>query len=192
MVTDSFHDFFVASAGVSGALIGLLFVATAIAPERIVSSEAPAIAQETAAGAFLVLSNTLFVALSALIPEFNVGNVAIVVAIGGVLGTIMYAANSFYHRGDNPLGTRWAIRRLTTLGLLSWQIVLAFQLLNDPTRTSAMLNLALLNLVFYVIGLSRAWELLGGKGHGISDMIALWREEGSATAQRNQSSNDPV
>jgi hypothetical protein len=177
VVPDAFHDFFVACGGVSGALIGLLFVATAVAPERIVRDEAPAIAQETAVGAYLVLSNALFVSLGALNPELQVGGVAIVVAIVGIGGTLMYAANTLLHRADNPVGVRWVIRRLMSLGLYAWELAIGITLTNNPDEEAGLSNLALVTMILFAIGLARAWELLGGRGHGIGDAFELWRRE---------------
>ena len=41
MVPEAFHDYFVASTGAGAVLVGLLFVAVSIAPERTVTSGAP-------------------------------------------------------------------------------------------------------------------------------------------------------
>jgi hypothetical protein len=82
MVPQDFHEFFLGSATVSGALIGLLFVAVSVAPERLVSRTAPAEPQVIAASALTAFTNTLFVSLAALIPGVNVGAVAIAVASG--------------------------------------------------------------------------------------------------------------
>jgi hypothetical protein len=172
-VPEQFHDFFVASAGVSGALIGLLFVASAVAPERIVQSSAPIRAQESAAGAYLVLVDTLFVALAALIPGNSLAVVVPLMAGIGIVGTLVFAGITVLEvrRPD----VRWIWHRLLSLAFFSWQLVLGFQLATGNWRTATLTTLASLSLAFYAIGITRAWQLLGGTGHGILDGIALWR-----------------
>ncbi len=51
MVPEAFHDYFVASTGAGAALVGLLFVAVSIAPERTVMSGAPVERQAVATSA---------------------------------------------------------------------------------------------------------------------------------------------
>ncbi len=51
MVPSAFTNFFVASAGAGGALVGLIFVAVSIAPEHIVQASAPVERQAVAASA---------------------------------------------------------------------------------------------------------------------------------------------
>lgn len=172
-VPEVFHDFFVASAGVSGALIGLLFVASAVAPERIVQSSAPIRAQETAAGAYLVLIDTLFVALAALIPANTLAVVVPLMAGVGIVGTVIFAGITLVE--VRRPGVRWISHRLVSLGFFVWQLVLGIQLAGGDATTGIYVSLASLSLAFYAIGISRAWQLLGGSGHGIVDGIQLWR-----------------
>lgn len=180
MLPDGYDNFMVASATVAGALIGLLFVATAIAPERIVHKKAPALAQETAAGAFILLINTLFVSLASLIPSDQVGTVCIVVSIGGIVGTLLFGTQSFLARSDGGVDVLWWIRKFLVVGLLAWQFAtaLAINYSGSADLTNQFNNLALIILAFFAIGVERAWNLLGGRGHGVTDAIRAFRQGG--------------
>lgn len=190
MVPDTFHDFFVASAGVSGALIGLLFVASSLAPERVINREAPAKAQQTAGVAFLVLSNNLFVALAALIPTIQ-GTPAVVVlvfAVGvvGFVGSLVLAVPTWLDRRSGPsakVGLRWVLRAVLLLMLFGYQVWLGLQLLRNPDNSALISSLAVVSLIFYAIGVGHAWELLGARGHGLSDALDMYRERRAQRAR---------
>lgn len=180
---DDFHDFLVASAGVSGALVGLLFVASAIAPERIVAKNAPALAQETAAGAYIVLSNTLFVALAGLFPGNALKYVAVIMPVAGLVTTTGYAIQSWFHRSEGGVGARWWIRRVTTAFFLVSQLIAGVALWRQGVNDDTVANVIVWSFAFYAIGLTRAWELLGAHDQGFAETFLLWRGQRAAKAQ---------
>lgn len=67
MVPEEFHDFFVAAAGVAGALIGLLFVAISVVPGTV-GEAGRAVARLRPAAALSAFLNALVVSLLALVP----------------------------------------------------------------------------------------------------------------------------
>lgn len=64
MVPEAFHDYFVASTGAAAALVGLLFVAVSIAPERTVTSGAPVERRAVALSAYTALLNAFFLLMA--------------------------------------------------------------------------------------------------------------------------------
>ena len=68
MVPPSFHDFFSGCATIAGALIGLLFVAISVSPEKLTGDTARTDHQVRAGAAFSALVNTMVIALVALLP----------------------------------------------------------------------------------------------------------------------------
>ena len=81
MVPVSYHDFFGGCATVAGALIGLLFVAISVSPEKLAGDKASADHQVKAGAAFSALVNTLVMALIALLPGVSLGPASIALAV---------------------------------------------------------------------------------------------------------------
>jgi hypothetical protein len=178
VVPANIHDFFTASAGVAGALIGLLFVAISVSVDRLARTEAPAqLHRIRASAALTAFTNALAVSLWALIPTEQIGIVAIVVATIG----LMFIAASLLSL--IRLRTGWSTARDATF-LIGLAVTFALQLgagidvsvkTNDPSMVE---NIAILVTICFVLGVSRAWELIGGPTIGFRrEVTALVRSE---------------
>src|SRR5260370_34227122 len=97
MVPEAFHDYFVASTGAGAALVGLLFVAVSIAPERTVMSGAPVERQAVATSAYTALLNAFFLSLVALLPQTNLGSAALVLSLIGLANHFILGGNLSMH-----------------------------------------------------------------------------------------------
>jgi hypothetical protein len=177
VVPANLHDFFLGSAGVAGALIGLLFVAISVSGERLARAEAAAQTLRIRAyGALTAFINALVISLFALIPDAGVGTASLVVAIVGLL--FVAAALLSLIRVQH---LRWATGRDTLflagqVAVFVLQLIYGIQIMgrsNDPSGVDA---LAILVVVCFLIGISRAWELIGGPSIGIThEVLALVR-----------------
>jgi hypothetical protein len=177
------HDFFLGSAGVAGALIGLLFVAISVSGERLAKAEAAAVTLRIRAYAALTgFINALVVSLFALIPDGGIGTTSLVVAIVGL--TFVAAALLSLIRVRH---LRWATGRdaLFLVGqavVFIIQLTFGIELMQRTTDSGAANGIAILVVVCFVIGISRAWELIGGPSIGIGhEVVALIRGGGEST-----------
>jgi hypothetical protein len=168
----------VASAGVAGALIGLLFVAITVASERL--SQAAERRQShriRAAAALTAFTNALSVSLFALMPGQKIGPISMAVSVAGFL-FVTASLLSLVRLS----GVRWRSLRdmLLLAGLLVvfvLQLISGIQIVANPSDSGSVDTIAILVAVCFLIGIDRAWELVGGPSIGVrGEVAALVRE----------------
>ena len=209
MVPADFHEFFTASAGVAGALIGLLFVAISVAGDRLARSEAPAqVHRIRAVAALTAFTNSLTVSLWALIPTEQIGIVSSVVATVGLLfvAASLLSLLRLRQAGGTRLDATFLsglavtfalslVRRrvrgaaldatfLTGLAVtFGFQLYAGIDLMVKTSDPSMVENIAILVTVCFLLGIFRSWELIGGPSIGFTDEVtALVRAEAAAAA----------
>lgn len=164
MVPNDFHLYFQALVGAAGGLIGLLFVAVSLRPDSVFGSKASARGQALAGSAFTGLVNAFFVSLVALMPNTDVGEVAVVMALLGLWHTVRE------RRGfsKNPLNIT---STLLIVAALLYQVEVGAVLIASSRAPGAVATLAVLLLISVAASLSRAWLLLQGR-HLVRDPSA--------------------
>jgi hypothetical protein len=175
------HDFFLAAAGVAGALVGLLFVAISVSQDRLAREAVSQLHRLRAAAALTAFTNALWISLFALIPGTKLA-IAAVAAAGVGLGYELAALLSLARGRDRSL------RRLREAGFLvalavvfTVQLIEGVALLRTTTDAGAARTIAVLVVVCFLIGVARAWELIGGPSFGIlHELGSLFRERRSA------------
>ncbi len=151
-----FHDFFSASVGAAAALIGLLFVAITLAPEKVFGRDADATRRGGAIGAFTALGNIFFVSLAALTPQVPGAIIAViaVIAIAQIVSEGTTMARLYPKlRGLRHYG-------LKSLCIYVLELVLALRVV---THTGPPEGLVYVVLGLYAYSLGTAWTLLGAR-----------------------------
>ena len=192
MVPDNFHDFFIASASVAGALIGLLFVAITVAGERLARVQAETqIHRVRASAALTAFINALTVSLFALVPGHKIGPAAVSVSAAGLLFVAAVLLSlvrlGLLRRGQVRWSTvRDAVFLFSLAGMFVIQLVEAILIVTSSSNPGAVDTIAILVIVCFLVGISRAWELVGGPSFGIAhEVTALVRGHGNEPADED-------
>ena len=179
MTPPSFDTFLAASAGVAGALIGLLFVAVSVAQERLTSENANPAHRVRASAALTSFGNALGVALFGLVPGVGLRWPAFVV---GVLGLVFVLASVLLlHRvhQSQPVPPRDVLFLAGLTAVFGLQLYYAVRLFSRAGDVGAARGIAVLIIVCFFIGIARAWELVGGPSIGLGhELMEIVRTRG--------------
>ena len=173
MVPSSFTAFFAASAGAAAALIGLLFVAVSVRPEKVFGEAAEMQNTLMASASFTALLNAFFISLGALIPSANLGIFVLVLGPVAIVNSAVLGIDVF----REP--TRAAVLRSSSLVIVAlilygYEIYNAVAALRAPSDISPVYNIMGVLMGVYIYGVARAWQLLGGSRRGVLSLVVPW------------------
>jgi hypothetical protein len=193
VVPEEIHDFFLAGGGVAGALIGLLFVAISVSAERLARQDHDAqLHRVRASAALTAFLNALVISLFALVPGQKIGLTAVIVGFLG-LGFVAAALLSLWRVRH----ARWATARdaVFLLGLVVVfvvQVITGVQIIAQPADSGNVNTVAVLVIVCFLLGIARAWELIGGPSIGLTRQVtALIGEHNHEAAGREDGQPPP-
>lgn len=176
MIPSAYSSFLVASTQASAALIGLLFVAISIAPERVFGAGSEATRRAMALSSFTALANVFFVSFGSLIPDLTFGIMVIVAGAVATSQTLSLLTMTGNWRREQRL-VRGLTLFVASLGVYAYEVIVGVQLLYSPASNWLYTAIESLMLGIFAIGLARAWELLGApQGRGMIGMLTGWLE----------------
>jgi hypothetical protein len=172
VVPGLYRELFTAIAATAGSLTGLLFVALSVTPRKS-GAAAQAIQQIRAAAALLSFSNAMVVSLFSLVPGTNPGYPAVTL---GVIGTLFTAA-AVRSILVSPATQRQELAQLGLIGLLllifGTELVCGIIVLADPGQITAVQVIGYALITSVIVGIARAWELVGERDTGLLASLAV-------------------
>ncbi len=173
MVPESIRDFFMASASVAGALIGLLFVAISVSAGRGGRPKVEAqLYRIRASAALTAFTNALAVSLFALIPGQKIAATAVAVAAAG-LTFVAASLLSLIRLHEVRLGTlRDALFLVGLATIFVVQMIEGAEVIGEPGNAGDVNTIAILVVACFLVGVARAWELIGGPSVGLTQEVA--------------------
>jgi hypothetical protein len=173
VIVGAYRDLFAAVAASGGALTGLLFVALSVAPRGVLVTGPRVIMQIRAAAAILAFTNALVVSLYGLVPGTNIGYPAVIVAVIGIL----FSAAALRSVLSLELTRLQLVRQVALVILLllifGVELVAGIVVLVNASSTTAIQFIGYAVVTALVVGIARAWELVGERDTGIMASLAV-------------------
>jgi hypothetical protein len=164
----SYTQFFSGTATVAGALVGLLFVALSVNPERLRSVTGSMEHQAMAGTAFTALIDALFVSLIGLQPGGGLEYGAVILGGLGLTSSIGLAVRLWRARVNEALSRRWPYLLGFIVVVYAAQVISGFVVGSASSRADVSVTFV---YVMFATGISRSWEVLGLRGGGPLDLL---------------------
>jgi len=173
VLTGTYQTLLTATAGAAAALTGLLFVALSVTPRNRAATYPGVIREVRAAAALLSFTAALSVSLFGLVPGTNAGYPAVATGVIGVLFTVA-GLRSILASAETTLGHLRQQAGLIVLLLCAFGFDLAsgVRLIAAPRSQGAAESLCYVVIGLLLIGIARAWELVGDRDTNILASIA--------------------
>ena len=163
MVPGNLHDFFATSGGVSGALIGLLFVAISVSAQRLAKEGAESQPHRVrAAAALTAFTNALTISLFGLLPGEKIGWTSVTVSIAGIAFVAATLLSLVRLRQVNMKTARDLLFLVGLIAIFAIQLAEGWSVALNPADSSGVDTIAFEVVVCFLIGIARSWELIGG------------------------------
>jgi apolipoprotein N-acyltransferase len=170
VVVGNYRDFFVVIATSAATLIGLLFVALSVSKGRA-QAHPPVMQEFRSAASLLAFTNPFTVALFGLVPGNNIGYPAAIVGVIGVIFTaagvrtiLSYRSQGRHRRSQLPLIVALVV-------VFGFQITYGIELIIHSDRAGPLADVGDVLIVSLLIGIGRAWELVGDWDTGLASSI---------------------
>jgi hypothetical protein len=179
------REFFTVTAEAAATLTGLLFVAISLAPRHESSSHLGTVQQVRAAAALLAFTSVLTISLFALIGPNSCAFAALVMGVAGISFTAaslrsIYESAHSRHLLRKQMGL--ILLLLTTFGCELGSGIALVNNVHDATALTMLKNVLVASLL---IGVARAWELVGARDTGLFASLAV-------LSGRSRVTNQPV
>jgi hypothetical protein len=115
-----------------------------------------------ASAALSAFTNALAVSLFALIPGHKIGPTALAVGLGGLVFVATALLSLIRRRQRGRPMLQDAVFLIGLVVLFTVQMVQGIVVIAKPDNASAVNTIAVLVVVCFLIGIARAWELIGG------------------------------
>jgi hypothetical protein len=174
VLTASYRELLTVVATCAAGLIGLLFVAISVAPREGKGGQPAVIHQVRAASALVAFTNALAVSLFGLVPGNPAGWAALV---GGAIGILFTAASVRSILTSSDVSWEQALRQagliVLLLAVFGGELACGIGLTTNQTATFGPSFLSNILVAMLLIGIARAWELVGDRDTGILSSIAV-------------------
>jgi hypothetical protein len=171
VLAGSYTDLFAGIGTAAATLTGLLFVAVSVSESHAKSH--PVVREFRAAAALLAFINALAVSLFGLVPGNNIGYPAAVLGVVGILFAAAGLRTIAALRAPTRLRGRQIVLITALLVMFGVELAYGIALIVNPSRISDVGTIGDVLIASLLIGIARAWELVGGWNAGIWSSLAV-------------------